>query len=264
MRDGRNEQKSQTLKDWRGEVLTRGGVISPIRAVILRRIDLYRRVLESYSQPLLNFINWKATADGNVEVLNATGDYYRHFDATQHAEFLYACVQESVKENLPREVAYLESYDQFVGRVQTVFDVSNNRLDLLWRFLQQSDGRLSKRERVKEFAALTDQEAGTIEKMFREAVAARPAGQLKTVHPKLGIVWRRFRCENWRWDHCVSAEGKEQGPHLVVSILMRGLLKRLVTRLYFPDAGNAAGPILNLVEPWRGSRRTLASGESIC
>ena len=47
--------------------------------------------------------------------------------------------------------------------------------------------------------------------------------------------------------------GKEQAPHLVVSVFMRGLLKRLTTRIYFPDSRNAADPILNLVEPARRS-----------
>ncbi len=47
-------------------------------------------------------------------------------------------------------------------------------------------------------------------------------------------------------------KGKEQAPHLAISIFMRGLLKRLVTRMYFPDDGhNADDPILNLVEPAR-------------
>jgi protocatechuate 3,4-dioxygenase, alpha subunit len=56
-------------------------------------------------------------------------------------------------------------------------------------------------------------------------------------------------------------EGKEQAPHLVISIFMRGLLKRLVTRMYFPgDARNAADPILNLVEPQR--RSTLVTNQS--
>jgi protocatechuate 3,4-dioxygenase alpha subunit len=47
---------------------------------------------------------------------------------------------------------------------------------------------------------------------------------------------------------------KEQAPHLVISVFMRGLLKRLVTRMYFPDdARNASDPILNLVDPARRS-----------
>jgi len=49
--------------------------------------------------------------------------------------------------------------------------------------------------------------------------------------------------------------GKEQAPHLVISVFMRGLLKRLTTRMYFPDdARNAGDPILKLVEPaWRST-----------
>ena len=59
-------------------------------------------------------------------------------------------------------------------------------------------------------------------------------------------------------------KGKEQAPHLAISIFMRGLLKRLVTRMYFPDdERNDGDPILNLVEPARRStliaRKTAAS-----
>ena len=49
-------------------------------------------------------------------------------------------------------------------------------------------------------------------------------------------------------------DGKEQAPHLVVSVFMRGVLRRTVTRIYFPDEPrNAADFILNLVEPARRS-----------
>ena len=52
--------------------------------------------------------------------------------------------------------------------------------------------------------------------------------------------------------------GRLQAPHLVVSVFMRGLLKHLVTRLYFPDEpSNADDPVLNLVEPAR--RPTLVA-----
>jgi protocatechuate 3,4-dioxygenase alpha subunit len=49
-------------------------------------------------------------------------------------------------------------------------------------------------------------------------------------------------------------DNKEQAPHLVVSIFMRGLLKRLTTRIYFPDdPRNASDAILNTVDPARRS-----------
>ncbi len=51
-------------------------------------------------------------------------------------------------------------------------------------------------------------------------------------------------------------DGTPQAPHLVVAIFMRGLLKHLVTRIYFADeADNGTDPILKLVDAAR--RRTL-------
>lgn len=52
---------------------------------------------------------------------------------------------------------------------------------------------------------------------------------------------------------CVPGPGgKLQAPHLVLSVFMRGLLKRLVTRIYFPgEAANDSDLVLGLVEPAR-------------
>jgi protocatechuate 3,4-dioxygenase alpha subunit len=51
-----------------------------------------------------------------------------------------------------------------------------------------------------------------------------------------------------------------QAPHIAVSVLTRGLLRRLVTRIYFPDEpGNADDFALGLVEPAR--RATLIAAK---
>ena len=51
-------------------------------------------------------------------------------------------------------------------------------------------------------------------------------------------------------------DGSLQAPHLVVSLLMRGLLRGLVTRAYFPaQALNATDPVLLRVDV--GRRKTL-------
>ena len=48
----------------------------------------------------------------------------------------------------------------------------------------------------------------------------------------------------------------QQAPHLVVGVLMRGLLKGLVTRAYFPaESLNVSDSVLKLIEPAR--RHTL-------
>jgi len=54
-----------------------------------------------------------------------------------------------------------------------------------------------------------------------------------------------------------APDGRAQAPHLNVTVFARGLLRHLVTRMYFPDEmqANASDPALNLVEPAR--RETL-------
>jgi protocatechuate 3,4-dioxygenase alpha subunit len=48
--------------------------------------------------------------------------------------------------------------------------------------------------------------------------------------------------------------GKLQAPHLTVTIFMRGLLKHLQTRIYFPDEhANAEDPVLGLIPAERRS-----------
>ncbi len=66
------------------------GVVFPVSAAFWSGSTSTARVLEDYSRRLLPLIHWEPTADGNVHVLNDTVDYYRFFDATPHAEFLYA------------------------------------------------------------------------------------------------------------------------------------------------------------------------------
>ncbi|GAB3291177.1 protocatechuate 3,4-dioxygenase subunit alpha [Parasphingorhabdus pacifica] len=53
--------------------------------------------------------------------------------------------------------------------------------------------------------------------------------------------------------------GKAEAPHINVSVLARGLLHRLVTRIYFPDEeeANADDPVLTRVDAER--RRTLVA-----
>jgi protocatechuate 3,4-dioxygenase alpha subunit len=55
-----------------------------------------------------------------------------------------------------------------------------------------------------------------------------------------------------------APDGRPQAPHIDVSVFARGLLNRLVTRIYFPDEeeANAADPVLSLIED-EAERRTL-------
>lgn len=144
------------------------GIIFPVSASILDHIDDYRKVLEDYSVPLLDFIEWEETKDHNVEVLNNTIDYYRYFDATKQAEFLYDCVYDTIKNIIPAEVSYITKYDEFKKYIDDTFEMPDKMVALLVRFLEQNEGTISKRAKKKEFPKLTDNEIAEIENVYKE------------------------------------------------------------------------------------------------
>lgn len=150
------------------KVFVSKGLVFPVSAVILDRIDDYRETLEHYSKPRLDLIEWRPTDKNNVEVLNQTIDLYRYFDATRQAEFFFECVEETVNKTLPEEVSYLIRYDLLDNFIKNYIDMPDKLVDLLIRFLNQNDGTLSKRARDKEFNQLTEIEVQAIENKYDE------------------------------------------------------------------------------------------------
>jgi protocatechuate 3,4-dioxygenase, alpha subunit len=83
--------------------------------------------------------------------------------------------------------------------------------------------------------------------------------QKKTVEPGFTGYGRiptddqgRFRFTTIKPGPVPGPDGKSQAPHIVVSVFARGLLRRLVTRIYFPhEPTNASDFALNQVEPAR-------------
>ncbi len=150
------------------------GVVFPVSAVMLDRIEDYKRVLETGSSRMLPHVRWEPTARNNVRVLNETADFYRYFDATPHAEFLYACVERTIEEDLPREADFLRLHDRFRMETTAVVDMPDRFLDLLFRFLDQNDGRL--RARTGEFAELRPEEVTAVEAIYQRLFKADAAG----------------------------------------------------------------------------------------
>jgi len=139
------------------------GIIFPVSSSILDHINDYRLVLESYSKPLLDFIEWEETASHNVQVSNQTKDYYRFFDATKQAEFLFDCVKDTIENIIPHEIKYLANYDEFKNFMDEEFEMSDKLVSILVRFLEQNQGVLSKRAMEKEFSELSPKEVKQIE-----------------------------------------------------------------------------------------------------
>lgn len=148
--------------------MTEPGLVFPISAAMLNDLPAYRSVLEHYSKPLLHYIEWKSTSKQNVEVLNDTADYYRYFDATKQAEYLYGCVRNTVEIIIPEEVQYLQDFEEMKTFLDNTFELPDNLVTLLIKFLEQNDGKLSKRALSREFSQFTSAEITDIEDRFSE------------------------------------------------------------------------------------------------
>ena len=117
------------------------------------------------------FIDWRATPERNVEVLNDTGDLYRYFDATDVAEFLYACVQRTIKTDLPKEIAYLRAHDDAERNIMNRVEMPDRLAKDFIMFVRQNEGHLSKARRTGAFAKLTDAEVTELEEIVQIAFA---------------------------------------------------------------------------------------------
>ena len=75
----------------------------------------------------------------------------------------------------------------------------------------------------------------------------------------------RYRIVTVRPGPLPTPDGGTEAPHIDVSVFARGLLDRVVTRIYFADeaAANAADPVLaSIADP--GRRATLIAGQEPC
>ena len=148
-------------------------IVFPISSVILHEIPRYKDTLEVVSTPLLEWIEWRATEKGNVQVLNDTSDYYRFFDATSNCEFLFKCIETTIERDLPDELSFLEKRDIFHQHVTQIVDMGERSLDLLLKSLRQSHGQLSKRARSNEFRLLTEAEVASVEATYADLFTPR-------------------------------------------------------------------------------------------
>ena len=107
--------------------------------------------------------------EGQLQCPERYGDFYRFFDATPHAEFLYACVRKTIDEDLPDETSYRKNFDQFRAGIENMIDMPERTLNNLFGFLRQNNGQLSKRAQENEFAELKTEEVRQIEELYRAA-----------------------------------------------------------------------------------------------
>jgi Fic family protein len=139
------------------------GLLFPVSAAMLRNRAAYDRVLEQYSVSIFPFINFQVDSDGGMTVRNATAHLYRFFDATAQAEYLYRCIQETIRKDLREEIGFLAVFDGAVRRVLHIVDMPDRRASLLVRLIFQNKGKLSNSKRAL-FAEVSEDELHNIER----------------------------------------------------------------------------------------------------
>jgi len=149
-------------------------------------------------------------------------------------------------------------------------------IGLQWLFVDNLAGQGGTGERVEIAGRVLDADGQGVPDAMLELWQANSAG--KYAHPEdtqekpiekgfqgFGRIPTAedgsFRFSTVKPGRVPGPDGKLQAPHIDVSVFMRGLLRRLVTRIYFPDEpANSEDFALSLVEPSR--RATLIARKS--
>ena len=111
---------------------------------------------------MLDRTEWNPDAP-NVPATGNDAIYYRFFDATLQAEFMYRALMRTVEEDLPKEVEFLLGFDRARNRLNDMYDWPGQSLDLFIRVVHQNDNKLSKSKRGSHFNWMTDEEIRTSE-----------------------------------------------------------------------------------------------------
>lgn len=144
-------------------------VLFPLSAAILRDRRSYDAVLESFSRPILEFIQWHWTAEREIVVGNETADLYRYYDATAFAEYLYDRVDDTVRQDLATELRFIAVFDRAFEAVREIVDMPDRRVSLFVRLCMQNGGRLTVKKR-KRFSELEHAEIAAMEAAVLQAM----------------------------------------------------------------------------------------------
>jgi hypothetical protein len=144
------------------------GIILPVSAVILAHLDRYKETLEAFSRHVRNLTSY----DPQVPTAPAMGNdavYFRYFDATEQASYLYDALERTVEHDLDAEISFLLGFDRAQAALSSIADWPAHSLDLFIRVVRQNDGRLSANKRKAHFEWMTDEEVAHFEAIVERA-----------------------------------------------------------------------------------------------
>lgn len=148
--------------------LMASGTLIPVSAVIEKNIPDYLAVLNGFSQPVTRLWNYLRGDIDPIITKHPSSSAYRFFDASREVAFLHRMIQIAVEEEIPRELAWLSSYDKAFRQLNEELDLPQNDLSALIRMAQSEQGRLSLRRR-KQYSHLPTPILDRVEAVVRDA-----------------------------------------------------------------------------------------------
>ncbi len=145
------------------------GIIFPVSHAMLKRAQEYQRVLRAYSSSILPFIEWTVspittfTFSPKPPTTTATS-----MPPNTLSSSIGVCRIRS-RMRFEQEVSHIIAYDRFQAGLQRLGEMPDRSVQLLYQFLRQHNGTLSKRAEGKEFKELSVQMIKEIEAIYAEA-----------------------------------------------------------------------------------------------
>jgi len=145
------------------------GVILPVSSVMLKDIESYLAVLNTFSKPVRDMWNYeRIDAQSAPRITEHPGSTpYRFFDADIECDYLSQSIMHSLSADLPNEIAFLEKFDRSMEGLNQEIDLPQKDMSLLIRCAIENDGTVSKNRR-KQFSHFPEDIFETIEKVVSE------------------------------------------------------------------------------------------------
>lgn len=144
------------------------GLVFPVSAVMLNNEQEYNNSLEAFSKQVVTHLNYIVREDGEMTVKGDTIKWYKFIDMTKQVESLYQFVDDTIENELIKELEYLERYDRTKRNLKEIIDMPDRKIDLFLRFCSQNNGRISDKKRKEYFGFLSSSEIRKMETLIKK------------------------------------------------------------------------------------------------
>jgi hypothetical protein len=155
------------------------GIVLPVSAVILASLDKYQETLSAFSRPVNDRTSYNPEAP-QVPAAGNDDHYFRYFDATEQASFLYQALERTVEHDLDEEISFLLGFDRARQALNSLADWPDHLLETFIRVVHQNNDRLSVNKRKSHFAWMNDDELARFEQIVATSFSRDASGNEPT------------------------------------------------------------------------------------